>query len=88
MARMGARASDLSLVPRPMGGGASRRRSRIYLWGFQKTRPEVDKLLEYCHRQGLTTRKFNPEEMFIRARCLLSDSPFGAPFRKRGHERI
>ncbi len=36
----------------------------IYLWGFQKTRPEVDKLLEYCHRQGLTTRKFNPEEMF------------------------
>ena len=36
----------------------------IYLWGFQKTRPEVDKLLEYCHRQGLTTRKFEPEEMF------------------------
>jgi 4,5-dihydroxyphthalate decarboxylase len=36
----------------------------IYLWGFRKTRPEVDKLLEYCHRQGLTTRKFDPEEMF------------------------
>jgi 4,5-dihydroxyphthalate decarboxylase len=36
----------------------------IYLWGFQKTRPEVDKLLKYCHRQGLTTRKFEPEEMF------------------------
>ena len=35
-----------------------------YLWGFQKTRPEVDKLLEYCYRQGLTTRKFDPEEMF------------------------
>jgi len=35
-----------------------------YLWGFQKTRPEVDKLLEYCFRQGLTTRKFEPEEMF------------------------
>ncbi len=35
-----------------------------YLWGFRKTRPEVDKLLEYCHRQGLTTRKFEPEEMF------------------------
>ena len=35
-----------------------------YLWGFRKTRPEVDKLLEYCHRQGLTTRKFDPEEMF------------------------
>ena len=36
----------------------------IYLWGFQKTRPEVDKLLDYCYRQGLTTRKFAPEEMF------------------------
>jgi 4,5-dihydroxyphthalate decarboxylase len=36
----------------------------IYLWGFQKTRAEVDKLLEYCYRQGLTTRKFQPEEMF------------------------
>jgi 4,5-dihydroxyphthalate decarboxylase len=35
-----------------------------YLWGFQKTRPEVAKLLEYCFRQGLTTRKFEPEEMF------------------------
>lgn len=36
----------------------------FYLWGFQKTRPEVHKLLEYCYRQGLTTRKFEPEEMF------------------------
>jgi 4,5-dihydroxyphthalate decarboxylase len=36
----------------------------IYPWGFRKTRPEVDKLLEYCHRQGLTTRRFEPEEMF------------------------
>jgi 4,5-dihydroxyphthalate decarboxylase len=35
-----------------------------YLWGFRETRPEVDKLLDYCHRQGLTTRKFDPEEMF------------------------
>jgi 4,5-dihydroxyphthalate decarboxylase len=35
-----------------------------YLWGFRDTRPEVDKLLDYCHRQGLTTRKFDPEEMF------------------------
>jgi 4,5-dihydroxyphthalate decarboxylase len=35
-----------------------------YLWGFRSTRREVDKLLEYCHRQGLTTRKFEPEEMF------------------------
>ena len=36
----------------------------IYLWGFKKTRTEVDKLLDYCHRQGLTSRKFSPEEMF------------------------
>jgi len=35
-----------------------------YRWGFQKTRPEVDKLLEYCFHQGLTTKKFAPEEMF------------------------
>lgn len=35
-----------------------------YLWGLKKTRPELDKLLEYCFRQGLTTRKFEPEEMF------------------------
>lgn len=36
----------------------------IYPWGFRATRPEVDKLLEYCYRQGLTTRKFDPEDMF------------------------
>jgi 4,5-dihydroxyphthalate decarboxylase len=35
-----------------------------YLWGFAKTKPEVDKLLEYCFRQGLTTKKFVAEEMF------------------------
>jgi 4,5-dihydroxyphthalate decarboxylase len=35
-----------------------------YLWGFTKTKPEADKLLEYCFRQGLTTKKFEPEEMF------------------------
>jgi len=35
-----------------------------YLWGFRATKPEVNKLLEYCFRQGLTTRKFDPEEMF------------------------
>jgi 4,5-dihydroxyphthalate decarboxylase len=35
-----------------------------YLWGFRSTRAEVNKLLEYCHRQGLTSRKFEPEEMF------------------------
>ena len=36
----------------------------FYTWGFQKTRPEVDKLLDYCYRQGLTTHKFEPEDMF------------------------
>lgn len=35
-----------------------------YVWGFKKSRAEVDKLLEYCYRQGLTTKKFAPEEMF------------------------
>ena len=35
-----------------------------YLWGFRKTKREVNKLLEYCHRQGITARKFDPEEMF------------------------
>ena len=35
-----------------------------YLWGFQKTKPEVDKLLEYCFRQGIITQKFKPEEIF------------------------
>ena len=39
--------------------------ARIRICGaFRRTRSEVDKLLEYCHRQGLTTRKFEPEEMF------------------------
>jgi len=36
----------------------------IYPWGFRKTRHEVDKMLEYAFRQGLTSRKFEPEEMF------------------------
>jgi 4,5-dihydroxyphthalate decarboxylase len=35
-----------------------------YLWGFKKTRPEVAKLLEYCYRQAMTPRQFEPEEMF------------------------
>lgn len=36
----------------------------IYPWGFKKTRPEVDKILEYSFRQGLTPRKFEPEDLF------------------------
>jgi len=35
-----------------------------YVWGFSKSRAEVDKMLEYCLRQGLVTRRFQPEEMF------------------------
>jgi 4,5-dihydroxyphthalate decarboxylase len=36
----------------------------IYRWGFNKTRAEVDKLLEYSFEQGLTPRKFQPKELF------------------------
>jgi 4,5-dihydroxyphthalate decarboxylase len=36
----------------------------IYRWGFRNTQREVDQLLEYCHRQGVTTRKFDPEDLF------------------------
>lgn len=36
----------------------------IYPWGFAKTRHEVDRMLRYAHRQGLTPRKYEPEEMF------------------------
>ena len=35
-----------------------------YVWGFNKSRTEIDKMLEYCLRQGLVTRRFQPEEMF------------------------
>jgi len=38
--------------------------SDIYPWGFRRTRPEVEKILDYAYRQGLTPRKFEPEEMF------------------------
>ena len=36
----------------------------FYKWGFRDTRAEVDKILEYCHRDGMTPRRFKPEEMF------------------------
>ncbi len=36
----------------------------IYPWGFRRTWGEVDKLLEYAHRQGITPRRFQPEELF------------------------
>lgn len=36
----------------------------IYPWGYAKTKHEVDRLLRYAHRQGLTPRRYQPEEMF------------------------
>ena len=36
----------------------------IYRWGFRSTRHEVDKMLDYVHRQGGTPRRYWPEEMF------------------------
>jgi 4,5-dihydroxyphthalate decarboxylase len=35
-----------------------------YPWGFRRTRAEVDKMLEYAQRQGLTEQRFKPEDMF------------------------
>src|SRR5581483_10764155 len=35
-----------------------------YVWGFKKSRAEVDKMLDYAWRQGLVTRRFQPEDMF------------------------
>ena len=36
----------------------------FYLWGFKKTRFEVDKRLDYAHRLGVTAKRHQPEEMF------------------------
>lgn len=36
----------------------------FYRWGFRDTRAEVDTLLGYIHRYGLTSRKLEPEELF------------------------
>jgi 4,5-dihydroxyphthalate decarboxylase len=35
-----------------------------YVWGFKKNRAELDKMLDYCVRQGLLSRRFYPEEIF------------------------
>jgi hypothetical protein len=32
--------------------------------GFKNCRFEVDKMLEYAHRYGMTPKKFAPEDMF------------------------
>ncbi len=36
----------------------------IYPWGFNKTRAEIDKMLEYAHRHGLTQHRFQPQDLF------------------------
>jgi 4,5-dihydroxyphthalate decarboxylase len=36
----------------------------IYPWGFKKCRPELERMLSYSHRQGLTPRLYQPEELF------------------------
>lgn len=36
----------------------------FYRWGFKDTRAEVDTMLEYAYRQGLTEKRFAPEDMF------------------------
>jgi 4,5-dihydroxyphthalate decarboxylase len=46
---------------RAIGGGD------FYQWGFRKTRHELDKLLTYAHKQGITPRRFQPEDMFFPA---------------------
>lgn len=35
-----------------------------YLWGFAKTRHEVDVMLRYAHRQAVTPQKYQPEDLF------------------------
>jgi 4,5-dihydroxyphthalate decarboxylase len=36
----------------------------IYAWGYAKTRHELDVMLGYAHRQGVTPRKYQPEDLF------------------------
>ncbi len=36
----------------------------IYLWGFAKTRHELDVMLRYAHRQAVTPQKYQPEDLF------------------------
>jgi 4,5-dihydroxyphthalate decarboxylase len=36
----------------------------IYAWGFAKTRHELDVMLRYAHRQGVTPRRYQPEDLF------------------------
>ena len=36
----------------------------VYPWGYAKTRHEVDVMLRYAYRQGVTPRRYQPEELF------------------------
>ena len=36
----------------------------FYRWGFKGTQAEVDKMLEYSYRLGITPQKFAPKDMF------------------------
>jgi 4,5-dihydroxyphthalate decarboxylase len=36
----------------------------FYRWGFKDTRFELEKILEYAHRLGVTAKRHQPEEMF------------------------
>jgi 4,5-dihydroxyphthalate decarboxylase len=36
----------------------------IYPWGFTKTRHELEIMLRYAHRQGVTPRKYEPQDLF------------------------
>ena len=36
----------------------------IYAWGFAKTRHELEVMLRYAHRQGVTPGRYQPEDLF------------------------
>jgi 4,5-dihydroxyphthalate decarboxylase len=36
----------------------------FYVWGFAKTRHEVDVMLRYAHQQAVTPHRFQPEDLF------------------------
>lgn len=36
----------------------------IYVWGFRKTRHELERLLRYCHRQAIIPHAYQPEDLF------------------------
>jgi 4,5-dihydroxyphthalate decarboxylase len=36
----------------------------FYVWGFSRTRHEVDVMLRYAYQQGVTPQKYKPEDLF------------------------